>query len=84
MNIFWLVSVKRDSCCTRQCILYKNLQYNTTSMTLMVWYGAPGLMQFIIHGLLALEILLFLQLDEHLLDVEHAVVCDHVAVHDQL
>ena len=42
------------------------------------------MMQFIIHGLLALEILLFLQLDEHLLDVEHAVVCDHVAVHDQL
>ena len=48
------------------------------------WYRAPGLMQFIMQGLLALESLLFLQLEEHLLDVEHAVVSNHVAVHDQL
>ena len=50
----------------------------------MVRYGAPGMMQVIIRGLLALEILLFLQLEEQLLDVEHAVVSNHVAVHDQL
>ena len=41
-------------------------------------------MQFVMHGLLALEILLFLQLEEHRLDVENAMVSNHIAVHDQL